>query len=69
MGDERFSLRWLLVGVVVELVERWGGRTFSSISWSCDSVRCSSSVALVGMFAVEAYCEYVWKRVSVCVPS
>lgn len=39
---------------------------FDSRSCSCDEVRVSSSEGLGGREFREAYCEYVWKRASVC---
>ena len=41
--------------------------TFSSISFNCASVRCSSSLAVAGRSVLEAYWAYVWKSDSVCI--
>lgn len=64
----RSCARWDICFSKGVLCGRGGGIgrcTFSRISLSCSSVRCSSSLGLGSMSFFEANCAYVWKRVSV----
>jgi hypothetical protein len=61
-GDGRVGSRGLRAGVLVSIglgVGKEEYRTFSSISFSCSSVCCSSSVGLGGTSVCEASWAYV----------